>query len=170
VNLESVLPVLLTVQGVIGGADTLVNHELVERLPSRPDARTEIGLHAIREAIYGVLFCGLAWYAWHGWIAFVIVALLAAEVAVTASDEYVENHTRVLPQNERVLHVFLTLNFGALIALLAPLLSGWLQQPDGWSARDFGAWSWALTAFGVASLCWSVRDLLAWRSLRRMKA
>jgi MFS family permease len=170
VNLESVLPVLLTVQGVIGGADTLFNHELVERLPSRPDARTEIGLHAIREAIYGALFCGLAWYAWHGWTALVILALLAAEVAVTASDEYVENHTRVLPQNERVLHVFLTLNFGALIALLAPLLHGWLQQPDGWSARDFGAWSWALTAFGVASLCWSVRDLLAWRSLRRKKA
>ena len=37
---------------------------------------------------------------------------------MTATDEFIENRIRVLPQNERVLHVLLTLNFGAIIALL----------------------------------------------------
>jgi hypothetical protein len=162
-NLDTVLPLLLVAQGLIGGLDTIFNHELLERLPSRPDAHTEIGLHSIREAIYGTLFCGLAWFAWHGAMAIVIVALLIAETIVTASDEYVENHTRVLPQNERVLHVFLTLNFGILIALLLPMSYAWFHQPTGLSAHSFGWRSWVLTALGLASLAWSVRDLLAWR-------
>lgn len=74
-----------------------------------------------------------------------IAALLALEVLVTATDEFVENRTRVLPQNERVLHVFLTLNYGLIVALLVPTLWRWGQEP--------------------AALAWSVRDLLAWRRL-----
>jgi hypothetical protein len=166
VNLDTILPPLLVAQGVIGGLDTLLNHELDQRLPQRPEAHAEIGLHALREAIYGMLFCGLAWQEWHGALAALPAALLLAEVAVTAIDEYVENHIRVLPHNERVMHVFLTLNFGVLLALLLPLCLSWYGQETGLIARDFGIWSWFMTALGVASLCWSVRDLLAWRRLR----
>jgi hypothetical protein len=128
-------------------------------------ARREIGLHSVREAIYGTLFIGLGWYAWHGAFALAIAALLAAEVLVTACDEYVENHSRVLPNNERVLHVFLTLNLGLIIALMAPTLWNWATQPTALVAIDRGWLSWAIAALGVASAAWSLRDFIAWRRL-----
>ena len=165
--MEGLLPFLLLAQGVMGGVDTLLNHELIAQLPKRPEARTEIGLHVLREAVWAALFVGLAWFAWHGALALVIAALLAAELLVTAVDEFVENRIRVLPQNERVLHVFLTLNLGLLIALLAPVLLDWYRQPLELAGRSHGALSWLLTALGVAAGAWSLRDFVAWQRLRR---
>lgn len=161
------LPALLTVQGVIGGIDTLLNHEIIERLPHRVEARGEIGLHSIREAIYASLFGGLAWFEWHGTAALFIGALLVGEVIVTSCDEFIENRIRVLPQNERVLHVFLTLNLGLVIAVLVPTLSEWGMQPTALVPTEHGALSWALTLFALIGVGWSVRDLIAWRTLGR---
>jgi hypothetical protein len=166
VTAESLLPWLLLAQALMGGSDTLINHEWIERLPKRPSARREIGLHSVREATYGALFVGLAWFAWQGTWAFAIAALLLLEVAVTATDEWVENHTRVLPQNERVLHVFLTLNYGLIVAVLVPVLLEWSHRATGLQARDWGWTSVALTVFGASSFAWSVRDAFAWRRLR----
>jgi hypothetical protein len=163
---ETLIPYLLLAQGVMGGVDTLLNHELIERLPYRVQARREVGLHSIREAIYGTLFCGLAWHEWHGAFALAIAALLAAEVLVTACDEYVENRTRVLPNNERVLHVMLTLNLGFIIASMVPTLWEWASRTTQLAASDKGWVSWALAALGFASAAWSLRDLVAWRRLR----
>ena len=98
------LPYLLAAQGLMGAYDTLVHHELVERLPRRMEARREIGLHSIRESLYAVLFIGLGWFAWHGALAPLMVGVLVAEIGVDAVDEWTENRVRVLPQNERVLH------------------------------------------------------------------
>lgn len=106
---QSWLPWLLLLQGVLAGTDTLLNHELIARLPQRQQARIEVGIHVLREVIWTILLSGLAWFAWHGAAAAVIAALLGAEVLVTAWDELVENRSRVLPQSERVLQVFLTL-------------------------------------------------------------
>lgn len=163
--LETWLPVLLVAQGAIGGVDTLLNHEFIERLPQRPQARTEIGLHSIRETIYGLLFGGLAWFEWHGAAALFIAALVLGEVVVTACDEYVENRTRVMPQNERVLHVFLTLNLGAIIALLVPTLAAWSAQSTALVPTGHGMLSWILSVFALIGFTWSLRDLLAWRRL-----
>jgi hypothetical protein len=84
VTADSWLPLALLAQGVLGGIDTLVNHELVERLPTRPEARREIGLHSVREAVWAILLAGLGWFAWHGAAALVIAALLALELLITA--------------------------------------------------------------------------------------
>lgn len=165
--MEGVLPVVLVAQGVMAGIDTLVNHELIVKLPRRLEARREIGLHVLREAVWAVLFAGLAWLQWHGAAAAAIAALLAAEITITACDEFVENRTRVLPQNERVLHVFLTLNVGVLIGLLVPVLLSWGQQPTALVAHSYGVLSWVISFFALASAAWSLRDLLAWRRLRR---
>jgi hypothetical protein len=159
---------MLAAQGLLGGIDTLLNHELIAKLPRRAEARGELGLHAIREAIYATLFAGLAWFAWHGAAAWLLAALLLAEVVNTACDEWVENRIRVLPQNERVLHVFLTLNLGAIIAFLAPTLLVWSVSPTGFSPRNYGALSLLLTAFAALGVFWSLRDYLAWRRLRRI--
>lgn len=167
---ETLLLVLLLAQGVIGGIDTLLNHELIVRLPHRIEARTEVGLHSLREAIYGILFGGLALFAWHGAWAAVMGALLAAEVLVDASDEFIENRTRVLPQNERVLHFFLTLNLGLITAVLAPILLRWYSQPTALLPVDQGLLSWALAGLALAAMTWAIRDLLAWLALRRLQA
>lgn len=163
----ALLQYLLVAQAVMGGLDTLVNHEWIAKLPQRSSARREIGLHSVREATYGTLFLGLGWLEWHGALAYAIAALLLLEIAVTATDEFEENRTRVLPQNERVLHVFLTLNYGLIVALLAPTLLAWARQPTGFASADHGWTSWALALFGASSFAWSVRDALAWRRLSR---
>jgi hypothetical protein len=165
--MEGLLPVVLLAQGVMGGIDTLLNHELIVKLPRRVEARREIGLHVLREAVWAALFGGLAWFQWHGAAALAIVALLAAEILITACDEFVENRTRVLPQNERVLHLFLALNVGLLIAVLVPVLLAWSKQPTAVVAQGHGVLSWLITPFAVAAAGWSLRDLLAWRRLRR---
>jgi hypothetical protein len=162
--MEGLLAVLL-VQGVMGGVDTLLNHELIARLPQHPEARTEIGLHVIREAIWASLFAGLAWFAWHGAAAWAIALVVAAEIVITAWDEFVENRTRVLPQNERVLHVFLTLNLGLIIALLVPILLAWGSQPTALVSQGYGVLSWILSGLALAAGIWSLRDLRAWRRL-----
>ena len=167
-TLETLVVSLLVVQGVLGGIDTIVNHELIEKLPYRPEARGEIGLHSIREAIYAALFGGLAWFAWQGAAAWLLAALLLAEVINTACDEWTENRIRVLPQAERVMHLFLTLNLGAIITLLAPILWHWSGEPGGFSPRNHGALSWLLTAFAALGVFWSARDFLAWRRLGRV--
>ena len=164
---EAALPWLLLAQAVMGGLDTLVNHEWLARLAHRPSARRELALHSVREASYGTLFIGLALFEWHGSGAWVIAAVLVLEALVTATDEFVENRTRVLPQNERVMHVFLTINYGVIVAALAPLLLEWVQAASGLQPRTWGWRSYALAAFGVSSFAWSLRDLLAWRRLAR---
>jgi hypothetical protein len=159
------LPALLVAQGLMAGVDTLLNHELIARLPQRPEARTEIGLHVVRETIWAFLFAALAWSAWHGAAAAFIAAVLAAEVTITACDEFVENRSRVLPQNERVVHVFLTLNLGVIIALLAMVLLDWGSRPTAVEPRNYGIASWLITPFALAAAVWAVRDLFAWRRL-----
>ena len=163
---EVLLPLVLLAQGAMGGVDTLVNHEYIAELPRRPEARTEIGLHVVREAIWAALFGGLAWFAWHGAAAAAIGALLAVEIVITACDEWVENRIRVLPQNERILHIFLTLNLGAIITVLYPLLREWGSHPTALVPTGYGALSWIISLFALSALGWAVRDTLAWRRLR----
>lgn len=166
----AVLPWLLVLQGAMGGFDTLVNHEIIERLPHRPSAHTEIGWHAIRETTYAVLFVGLGLYEWHGSAALVIAAFIALELVVTSCDEWVENRTRVLPQNERVMHVFLTLNLGLIVAVLAVVLGSWYPLETAIVHREPGLAGWILLALGLTSAGWSVRDAIAWRRLGRLTA
>jgi hypothetical protein len=164
---EAWLPWLLLLQGVLAGFDTVLNHELIAKLPQKPSARPELATHVCRELIWTVLLFGLAWYAWQGAAAWIIATLLAAEVLVTAWDEFIENRSRVLPHNERIFHVFLTLNLGAIITVLYPLLREWGSRPTALVPSGHGVLSLLITLFAVTALAWAVRDALAWRRLRR---
>jgi len=161
--MEAVLPFLLVAQGVLGGLDTVLNHEVLARLPQRPEARPELALHVGREAIWALLLIGLAWFGWHGAYAWLIVALLALEIAITALDELTENRIRVTPHNERVLHLLLAINVGLIVASVYSL-SG---EPSAMVRRDYGFLSWIITGFGAAAAFWAARDFFAWRRLRR---
>jgi hypothetical protein len=166
--LDTLLPVLLIVQGIIGGIDTLINHEWIARLPHRPEARREIGLHVLREAAYGMLFGAFAWFAWHGAWAWVIGLLLPVILLVDACDEFVENKTRVLPQNERLLHFGLVLNSGFIIVVALPLLVAWSELPAALQPIDRGMLSWILSALALAATGWALRDFFAWRTLGKL--
>lgn len=167
VSAETVLAYLLAAQALMGAGDTLVNHELLERLPRRAEARREIGLHSLREALYAVIFVGLGWFQWHGALVLLMVIVVAAEIAVDAFDEWEENRIRVLPQNERVLHFFLALNLGAIALCL--LLTGWHDQPAALVMQEGGWLSWLLLLFGASSAAWSLRDFVAWRRLSSVR-
>jgi hypothetical protein len=162
---ETLLLAMLVAQGVMGAIDTLVNHEFIAGLPGRHNARYEVGVHAIREAFYGAVFIALAWFELHGALAVLIAVLFGLELVVMASDEFIENRIRVLPQNERVLHLFLSVNFAVIATLLAPILLEWAGHPTGLVAARHGGWSWALSALGLASAAWSLRDALAFHRL-----
>jgi hypothetical protein len=73
---------------------------------------------------------------------------------------------RVLPHNERLLHVLLTLNLGFIIALLAPTLIDWASLPTEIVGVDRGWLKWPLSALALFGAIWSARDFLAWRRWR----
>jgi hypothetical protein len=164
---DILLPALLLMQGVIGGIDTLLNHEMIVRLPHRTEARTELGIHVLREAIYGALFLALGWRAWHGEYAAFIGVLLVAAILIDVIDELVENRTRILPQNERMLHFFLILNLGCITLVLVPTLLDWSSRAAALARVEHGLLSWSLSALALAAIGWSIRDFFAWQRLRR---
>jgi hypothetical protein len=157
--------ILILVQAVLGATDNLVHHELQAALPSRPGARGELALHAAREAIYAVLFAGLAWLEWRGLWAFALAALLTAEVAITLKDFLVEDATRRLPPFERVLHAILAIGYGGVLALLTPTLLAWATLPTGFIVAGHGVISWLMTLAALGVGAWSVRNWIAVASL-----
>lgn len=159
----SFLAVLLVAQILLGGLDNLWHHEIIGRLPGKREARVEVALHAGRELCYALLFAGLAWWEWHGAFAAAVVAVLVLEVCITLADFVVEDRTRRLPTTERVLHTVLALNFGAMLAVLAPTLLTWARLPTALALVDYGLTSWLLTAAAGGVLVWSARNALAAR-------
>jgi uncharacterized protein (TIGR01777 family) len=155
---------LLSFQALLGAFDNLWHHELQAALPQRAGARRELALHAAREAIYAVIFIGLAWAEWHGVWAVVLATLLVAELFITVTDFLEEDRTRRLPPLERALHTVLSISYGLLLGLLAPLLWQWWQQPTALAPTGHGAMSWWLSGYGAGVAAWSLRNALAvWR-------
>jgi hypothetical protein len=159
----------LLAHAAIGGTDVVLNHELIVQLPRQPSAWAEQHLHVLREALFAALFPALAWWEWHGGYGAVIVLLLALELFVSTLDNSLEWQTRVLPRTERLLHVALFVNFGIVLALAGLSLNGWLRAPAGLARVDYGWASWLLTACGLVSAGWAVRDALAARRIGREK-
>jgi len=154
------LLILMLVQAALGAADNLIHHELEAALPQRPGARVELKLHAAREGVYGALFLGLAWLEWRGLFAFALAALVAIEIVITLKDFLVEDRTR-RPPLERVLHTLLAIGFGAVLALLAPVLLAWGREPTSLAPTSHGLISWAMTLVGFGVAAWALRNTLA---------
>jgi uncharacterized protein len=159
--------ILMIAQGALGFLDTLWHHEISERLTWRRGAAAELRLHGTRDLFYGVVFIGLAWWEWHGAWAVLLGAILAVEIVITLADFLLEDRTRDLPGSERILHTLLAINYGAVLALLAPQWWRWLSLPTGLTAVDHGLASWACLVLGTGASLWGVRDLFR---ARRFKA
>ena len=160
----------LLLHGVLGFIDVIVNHELLAKLPARREAAEEEGLHAAREFIFACLFASIAWFAWHGALVWWIAALLLGEVLVTARDVVVEGEVRILPVPERVLHLLLFMNLGALVVLGAFTLAEWHVGEVMLIRVDHGWASWVLSAMAVGAFGWAVRDGSAALRLARRAA
>lgn len=152
---------LLLAQIALGGFDTVYHHELTERLPWRPGQATELRLHGARNLIYALVFLALAWTEPHGAAAVILIAALATELGITLWDFVEEDRVRALPATERVTHTLLTLNYGVLLALLAPRLLGWAIMPGEVALAGHGFVSLVLSAAATGVVIFGIRDLLA---------
>jgi uncharacterized protein (TIGR01777 family) len=161
---------LVAIQVAMGAFDTLYHHELTERLVWRPSQRHELQLHSIRNFLYALLFVVFGWFEAYGILAMVIIAVLVAEIVITLMDFVEEDLSRKLPASERINHTLLALNYGAILALLLPVLIDWAVRPAGIKLVDHG-WlgiAAAVTAAGVA--VFGARDFAASRRLARLRS
>jgi len=162
--------ILLACQGVLGAFDNVWNHEWRERLPSRPGARRELILHALRGALYAPVFLGFGWLSFRGLFGWTFIAILLVELGITLADFVEEDRTRKLSGLERMTHTILTLNYGGFLALAAPEVIAAALQPTGIARIDHGWISWLMTVYAAGSFGFALREALAARRLGRAVA
>ena len=160
----------MSFQALAGAFDNFWHHELEARLPQRISARHELRLHSAREAIYGLLFAGLAWVQWQGWWVMLPAGLLLVEMFITIADFLEEDRSRKLPPLERALHTVLAVSYGLLLGVIAPLFWQAAQRPSALMLTSYGLWSWLFSVASIGVLAWSVRNAIAVRELGRMVA
>lgn len=161
---------VMSFQALAGAFDNFWHHELEARLPQRISARHELRLHSAREAIYGLLFAGLAWVQWQGWWVMLPAGLLLVEMFITIADFLEEDRSRKLPPLERALHTVLAVSYGLLLGVIAPLFWQAAQRPSALMLTSYGLWSWLFSVASIGVLAWSVRNAIAVRELGRMVA
>jgi hypothetical protein len=155
----------LLLHGLIGGLDVFLNHELLARLPAQNWSGPEERMHSAREWIFFAIFASLAWFEWHGAAVWWIALLYLGEVLVSARDVVIEGDTRVLPAPERVLHLFLFMNLGALVVLVGQVLLGWHAMPTEVVQTHYGWASWMLSVMAAGALVWAIRDGISARKV-----
>ncbi len=160
---------LIALQIAFGAFDTLYHHELTERLPWRASQKDELRLHGVRNIFYAAIFLVIGWTEPKGVFAAILLAVLAIEIVITLMDFVEEDRSRRLPASERVLHTLLALNYGAILALLAPALVAWSGEGTGVAFVNHGAMSWLCVFGAIGTALFGVRDLGAARRLARMK-
>ena len=158
---------LMAAQGCLGAFDTLYHHELTEALPQRDTARTELGIHALRAALYSALFIGLSSWQFHGWWAVAVIAVFAVEIGLTLWAFVVEDQTRLLPATERVTHTVLAINGGAFLALLALDAPVWMALPTALVWHPNGLLGAFLALCGVGVGISAISDAVAVRAIAR---
>jgi hypothetical protein len=166
----TIVVLLLLANGVLGAVDTLWYHEYRAALPRRPDRhRTELWLHAGRDAVYAVLYGTIGWVAWQGGWAVVLAGLLAVEIVITLADFVVEDRTRDLAAGERVLHSVMAIVYGAMLTRLVPQIVDWAQAPTALAPAGTvpAALAWAATALGAGIAASGARDARAAARPRR---
>lgn len=165
---SALLWTLIAMQIAMGLFDTLYHHELTERLAWRPSQRRELQLHAVRNLLYAVLFLLLGWSQPRGLVAMLVIAALVIEVGVTLADFVEEDLSRRLPATERINHTLLAVNYGAILALLLPILVDWARQATGLVPAFYGLGS-VMTAFAALGVAlFGLRDLAAARRSGRL--
>jgi uncharacterized protein len=158
---------LLIFHGFLGGIDTVWNHEWKARLASTPNALPEQQVHALRGVLLTFFFAGLALVEWHGLWAWVLSLVILTEIILTLVDFVVEDRTRRLPEEERVLHGILGITGGAFITTLIPHLLEWSSRNSALIPVSYGWRTGILLAMSVGLLAFTIRDGLSIPRLRK---
>lgn len=168
--LDAALLVLI-VHGLLGGFDTIYCHEWQARLPRQSWAGGELRLHSARSMLYALIFLGLAWFEWRGAYAWLLIAMFAAEYAMTLADAVVEDRTRRLSRVERPLHMILGGTTGAYMALVIYHAAfEWVPRPSAMTSTEHGIASVILSVFACGVLISGLRDARAARKIRLLAA
>ena|SRR5687768_1808917 len=160
---------LLAIHGLVGAFDTLYYHEWRARLPARGAAAArELKLHAARDFLYAVLFATLPWLAWNGRWVLLLIGVLIAEIVLTLTDFVVEISVRKplgdVYGGERVTHAVMGILYGAMIAVLIPVMMSWWRLPDGFAAATYDVpdmLRWGLPIMAAGAMASGLRDLYA---------
>jgi uncharacterized protein len=159
---------LIAIQLALGLFDIVYHHEMMERLAWRVSQHRELKLHAARNLAYAVLFLALGLFELRGFWAMLVIAVLGAEVVITLTDFVEEDLSRKLPASERVTHALLAINYGAVLALLVPVLVGWASQPTAIVPVWYGVVSVLAPLAAAGVIVFGLRDFFAARRTQRL--
>lgn len=162
--IDTLLWTLILIQILMGAFDTLVHHEMTERLAWRPSQAGELRLHSVRNFIYALVFLAIGLTEPRGFFAWLLLFFLVVEVCITLWDFVEEDRTRALPPSERVNHTLLALNYGAILVLAAPVILGWAGRDTAIVPVFYGFWSWMCAGAALAVALFGLRD---WAAARR---
>lgn len=165
---DPILWLLIFVQIAMGGFDTIVHHEGSERLAWRPSQERELQLHGVRNLLYAVLFLTLGHLEVYGFWAVAVMVLLGVELLITLWDFVEEDLTRRLPASERINHTLLTLNYGAILVLLTPVLIAWSGETTALIPADYGILTHMATLAAIAVAIFGLRDIAAAQRSKRL--
>lgn len=166
--LTTPLMILISLHLLMGGFDTLYHHELREKLAWKKSQAHEMKLHGIRNFFYALIYLCLGVITPTGLWAYGLIAILTIELIITLVDFVEEDNSRKLPASERVLHTVLSLNFGAILAMLIPKL--WLLGSadtaliTGWNSW----WSVICVSASLLAVVMAFRDLHASARLKKL--
>ena len=163
-----VLWTLVAAQLAMGLFDILYHHEMTERLAWRPSQRQELRLHGARNLAYAALFLVLGFFQPRGVWAMLLLAVLAAEVVITLMDFVEEDMSRKLPASERVTHTLLAINYGAILALLVPVLLRWALEPSAMGSAWYDVASVLAPLAAAGVVIFGLRDFFASRRAQRL--
>jgi len=160
---------IVFVQMMMGGFDTLYHHELTQNLAWKASSKSELKLHGVRNLAYALMFACLGLSELHGLAALALMLLMIGELVITLWDLVEEDRSRKLPASERVLHTLLTLNYGVVLAVVLPLLLRWAVLPTAIVPAYYGIWSWLCGIASIGVILSGCRDLAAAKRLSRIK-
>ncbi len=166
---SDLLLTLIALQICMAAFDTIYHHELTERLAWRPSQKHELLLHAARSLLYALLFTTLGLAEPHGFWAMIVIGVLVTEVGITLSDFVEEDLSRKLPATERVLHTVLAVNYGAILALLMPILLDWARQPTAIVPVYYGYVSLLAPLASLGATVFGLREFFASRRAARLR-
>lgn len=163
----TIVLILMLTNAALGGFDTLWYHEYRSRLPHQlQTTRTELRLHAARDATYVAIYGTLAFGVPTGLFAALFAALLTSEIIITLADFVVEDRDRPaiggMPAGERVIHTVIAIVYGAMLAFLLPELWHNAGLAAGFATHGAAAeLRWAMLASTAGIAATGARDTLA---------
>jgi phosphatidylglycerophosphate synthase len=120
---------LIFVIGVMGALDIAFFHSLSHGIRSHPDSFAELITHSLRGPTYAALFVLIPNFQMHGLFAWGLIFLFVFDIGISICDFWLEQESRCffggLPSGEYVLHILISMVFGAFVMSCIGSLLRW---------------------------------------------